>query len=432
MNKNMIRFAVVWFMLFSAVSLRAEDDCGCLSMFNRVVYTNEKLSANTAIQKSYKRVQCSSEYSSHAEAQAAGFELGAEVYGVPLTLGGKFDKNASKQWKKDHCEAEDYKYSSDDQLSFVKQYAPPEFFNSFNTCLNFCADKNRSGISCWADSPTSEHITVAVKWQPFDGAGSPVVNSSLVDGAYNPTLRPGSRDLLPASTILPVGTTMVPLIKSTGKAFVYATIDTSLGDCQVTSRPPAEYDIEFSIGGMIKVGNPLSDTQRQEYSTDSCGTNSDKNRVFCLDGADEVTGYKMSDTCTRFGSGLTNVVKTSATCYTVYGRLKSKGFDAVRACRGTGCWHYNITMTGVKYSKEPLPRATQKVSGLNGTSFSAQYPPQNMPKGGGEVDWSYEAKITEKRGGNKQTIQLSNVNPTAGKYQSRILSDGTVSVWIEE
>lgn len=88
MNTRRFGIAIMWFLLFSTIDVRAEDDCGCLSMFNRVVYTNEKLSTNTAIQKSYKRLQCSSEYSTHAQAQAAGFELGTKVYGVPLKLGG--------------------------------------------------------------------------------------------------------------------------------------------------------------------------------------------------------------------------------------------------------------------------------------------------------------------------------------------------------
>ena len=403
-------------------------DCGCLSMLNRNIYNVITINQSTDIAESFRRIQCASQFSTHAEALEAGFQLSVPIYGVPLQVGGVFTEHLRSSWKEQNCEDQDFQYALSSQISFSQRYVPPALFQSFNTCLDFCRS-GQNGLSCWADTPTEDHVTFAVRWFPPEGVNDPPrVVSSLVGGAYNPTLGQGDIRLFLEGTSIRVGTTTVPLQKLPGPSFVYTQLSTDRGDCAIATRPPATYSLLFRIGARINVAEARSQSFRQEYSTDSCGTNMPVERTFCIDNADVVTGYQISDTCTRFGSGLANVVRTNDRCHLVSGHLRSRGFDVVRACRGTGCWHYNIILTGEQYVERSLSEHEVRLGELQQTSFSARYPAELIPPNSRDINWYYTVTVEETRGDQVSRIQLSDVDESAGRFQSRVTSDGNNKV----
>lgn len=398
-----------------------------------MVFNEEKVTLNSDVALLLKSKQCVENWSSHDEAIQSGISIDTKIYGVPLKIGGSFDKDKVNEWKSNNCKSTDINIDDQKKYSIITKYVPEGVFESYEACLKFQKDEEK-GLKCWANAETDQYVSFAAKWSFPDGTDTslPKVIRSFVDGAVrSDVFAPEQGQIFQKGEEIPMGISYVPLRKLSSGGFVYASVVTDKGACQTIAKPPATYTIKAKISGRAMLPHSVSQTFPNDRETDSCGTNESADREFCIT-ADRVVGYTTSLRCTRCGSGITNVVATRANCYTVYAQFKSCGFDSIRACKGTGCLKYDITITGETDKEEGIPAYEAELNNLRQSRFTIQYPPGRIPRDAKKVNWFYEVQLTEKQGNNEFTTALSQADQAAGKYQSRITQDGSLQVWVSE
>jgi len=391
--------ALLGMLAVGVVATASQQAAACEYIWQRMVFNEETISRNSDVELLLTSRACSEQWSSHNEAIKSGVSVGTVIYGVPVKLGGTFDKDKVKAWKSKNCSSELMHLDDSKRYTLIRKFVPDRVFESYEACLAFEKDQT-PGLKCWANAETDDHVSFAVKWSFPDGTNTelPRVVRSFVDGALrSDAFAPSPGELFEKSEQIPVGVSYVPLRKTLSEGFVYASVATDRGQCQAVAKPPATYSLNAKISGKALLPHPVSQSFTNRRTTDSCGTNESADREFCI-AADRVTGYSTSMGCTRCGSGITNVVATKANCYTVYAQFKSCGFGEVRDCEGTGCLIYDITITGEQDKEQGIPAYEASLTDLRQERFTIQYPPDRLPGGSKGVKWLYEVSVTEKQG----------------------------------
>lgn len=119
-NKFWLSAALVSFSLIRPEAVIAQPANACAVIGQNPVFTQERIESVEEVSSSFKKLQCSSNWSSHQEAINAGIDVGAVVYGVPVEVGGTFDQSEVTQWKSANCSDEDR--SADSQSIISETY----------------------------------------------------------------------------------------------------------------------------------------------------------------------------------------------------------------------------------------------------------------------------------------------------------------------
>lgn len=165
-----IRFlAVLGFLVASYGPLRAQGrDC---EKWIGNVFNQSSIISSEASKKAFEKFTYKANFKDHDEAISAGLDLGVKVYGVPLSVGGKWDQATKDKWMEEH---KDYQKSAEDFQTLryeVIRTIDPNALKAYRDCINtngMRLDATRVGrlvyvsVSCQfgtGDTPFIESIT---------------------------------------------------------------------------------------------------------------------------------------------------------------------------------------------------------------------------------------------------------------------------------
>ena len=205
----------------ASTGIAQSTDCASVlrEAFNTAVRTQSAQSSS-----SYKAWQCSSDFSSHDDAIKSGLDVGAVIYGVPVKVGGTFDRNQVSTWKSANCSSDQRTASSANATYEFVRTITPEAAALVAKCF-----PSGEALACGLTTTGNTAVFTAA-WQRQNGApanAAPKVQSmSVVGGSCQSKFRSGDR-------LVEGGTARICSI-SPEQDFVIA-LSTSSGSCFETA-----------------------------------------------------------------------------------------------------------------------------------------------------------------------------------------------------
>ena len=201
--------------------------------------------------------QCSFKFSNHDEALKAGLNVDAIVYGVPLKVGGTFDKATVDKWREENCSKSSQSASFEGATySYLREVAPGSMA-AFASCVESFQDK--SALAC---TLTREPGMLNLKWRRLAGEkdnAAPVLQRLMVvNGSCNPGV--------PAGKVIFEGGVGSPCTAEASKDLLVMA-ETSRGICSVIAAYPKRV---FSVAGVLTLdGDRTISSDIIEFSTNS-------------------------------------------------------------------------------------------------------------------------------------------------------------------
>jgi hypothetical protein len=201
----------------------SSDESICAAPLSAALLTVRTTSQDSDQNAASTAWQCSFSFSSHDEAIGAGLQVGAVVYGVPLKVGGQFDKKTVDQWKTSNCSRSASSSSfKEATVQYLREVAPGAM-GAFSRCIGDHQDK--SAVTC---SVARESGQFAISWRKLNDepkTAAPVVTRILV---ANGTCASGIAHIVPEGG---TGTLCTP---TPGKDLVVM-VGTTRGLCTATA-----------------------------------------------------------------------------------------------------------------------------------------------------------------------------------------------------
>lgn len=184
--------------------------------------------------------QCGFKFNSHDEAIKAGLDVDTVVYGVPLKIGGKYDKAVVDRWKEENCSKSTQSASFESATyGYLKEVAPGAM-RAYESCLVTTYDKG--ALIC---ELTREPAVLKVKWKRVDGeldsAAPRVERITTTNGTCEP-MATDRRVVIDGG----VGTTCTTLPKRDMAVLV----ETTRGMCAPVSKYPRQV---FAVAGVLRL-----------------------------------------------------------------------------------------------------------------------------------------------------------------------------------
>lgn len=249
----MFRFApsaivAAYFLASITGSASAQPSNACAIIGQNPVFTQERIESVEEVSSSYRKLQCSANWSSHREAMNAGVDVGAVVYGVPIEVGGTFDQTEVNQWKSSNCSDEDR--SADSQSISSETYIRYDSVNA--TAMLSCLQSMFGGQALTCDinqMPTG--VVYNAYWRRTAGEQADAAPKVIGFVAGNVTCE--NVDALAVGKAVPDGGTGVfCALTSAAPIFV---LNTDRGVCTATGTAKAE---EIVLSGKMVLSAPFT------------------------------------------------------------------------------------------------------------------------------------------------------------------------------
>lgn len=223
------------------------DESICSAPLRHALMTVRSSGASAGSNAASVAWQCSFKFSNHDEAINSGVDVGTVVYGVPLKVGGKFDRKQADQWKEQNCSKNTQNASFEGaSYDYLREVAPGAM-SAFVTCIQ--AHASTSALNC---SLTREPTALTVKWRRSDGespAAAPKIHRVMVtNGSCQPGFGPG--------TVVSDGGIGTPCT-TVDKKDLLIMIETSRGLCTTVAPYPKKV---FTIAGKLSLDGDRSIT----------------------------------------------------------------------------------------------------------------------------------------------------------------------------
>ncbi|CAB3754748.1 hypothetical protein [Paraburkholderia humisilvae] len=223
--KNIVTCASLLFPLLFSNIVKADDSI-CAAPLRAALMTVRSSDANTSSSAAATAWQCSFKFSNHDEAIKSGLQVGVVVYGVPLKVGGTFDKNAVDSWREKNCSKSSQDTSFETaSYSYLREVAPGAM-KAFSDCI--IAKNDTGAIAC---DLTRDPGRLTIKWRRTDGelpSAAPKVQRVMVtNGTCSPGIAPG--------TAVSEGGTGTPCVADAKKDLMVL-VDTDRGLCPVVAK----------------------------------------------------------------------------------------------------------------------------------------------------------------------------------------------------
>jgi hypothetical protein len=224
-----VLLALTWTALASPLPAFS-DDTQCAEVLRGGVFNTTRLIDDTASSLSYRSWQCSTEFSSHDQAVAAGLTVGFPIYGIPLKVGATFSNSEVKTWKTANCSQADLKVDRSRATLSLLQVASPEILNAWVACM--ALNSPPSAVACRIDR-SGQNIVFTTHWQRTAGdtAVPKVKYYSAFDSKCTRSLKQGDS--------IDEGGQSVPCTFSAGTAPSFV-LNTSRGSCFTALTIPKE------------------------------------------------------------------------------------------------------------------------------------------------------------------------------------------------
>lgn len=192
----MLRFTLNTTMILVSLTTvtYAADENICAAPLRAALMTVTQSGSASGSSEASTAWQCSFKFSNHDEAIAAGLNVGAVVYGVPLQIGGTFNKQNTDQWKEENCSNNTKNAAFEAaSYSYLRQVAPGAM-NAYVACIQ--ATANKGALEC---TLTREPSALTIKWRRTDGElenAAPEVRRLMVtNGSCEPGIPKGAKVL---------------------------------------------------------------------------------------------------------------------------------------------------------------------------------------------------------------------------------------------
>jgi hypothetical protein len=252
MTRSVFGFAICGLLLSSPTM--AQQSC---EVFVKDAFNTSLRKSGASSSSSFKSWQCTTEFSSHDQAISAGLDVGAVIYGVPVSLGGTFDKSQVDNWKKNNC--------SEEQRSANQKSASYEFVRTFSpeaaTLAAKCLDATMGprALSCEI-SGTGKTPVFSAQWRRTDGDAVPpkVKKFTVSGGECKPTF-------VTDETISEGGRPAICEIADEKDLIV--ALETDRGSCfQTVSK---SFQSEIIAGNVVLTGNKIVQSEVVEIRPDA-------------------------------------------------------------------------------------------------------------------------------------------------------------------
>lgn len=224
-------------LFLSSARAQGPDYSICATPLNSALKTIQTSNTGNSQSSASTAWQCSFKFSNHDQALAAGLNVGAVVYGVPLKVGGTWNQTDVNTWKDENCSKSTQAASFESAtMTYLEQVAPGAF-DAFSSCVANL--HNTSALVCSIDSNNA----LTVKWRRNDGqpaADAPIVSSfTVANGSCTPALTAGTAIKEGGN-----GSICTPIAKKT----LIAMTETNVGVCKaVIAYKKTVYPIPASL-----------------------------------------------------------------------------------------------------------------------------------------------------------------------------------------
>lgn len=231
-----------------AIQAQALSDNICALPLRSALMTVKVNTAGGSAASAATAWQCSFKFSSHDEAIKAGLDVDTVVYGVPLKVGGKFDKKVVDQWRDENCSKSTQNASFESSSYGYLREVAPGAMKAYEACLVATYDKG--ALTC---ELTREPALLKIKWKRVEGelpsAAPKIQRITPTNGSCEPMLS-ADRTVLEGG----VGTTCT----AQPKRDMAVLVETDRGMCAPISKYPRQI---FSVVGSLRL-----DSDRQVVS----------------------------------------------------------------------------------------------------------------------------------------------------------------------
>ena len=147
-------------LLLSAGTSKADCDAAQTAFIDQTV-----ISQGAAQQNAFENYLYQEHFQTHDEAIKAGIAVGVPVYGVPLQIGGTFDKTTKDAWYQQHQQYAAGASSVQQNFFLLQQSASPVAFAAWAACN----DDQAVGLKASLREVGPELLLLKVNWMPTDG-----------------------------------------------------------------------------------------------------------------------------------------------------------------------------------------------------------------------------------------------------------------------
>src|SRR5207253_562070 len=172
------------FVSITAASAQ-QPDC---SAFVRDAFNTSLKSEGASSSKTFHAWECTTEFSSHDDAINSGLDVGVVYQGVPIKIGGTFDKATQDAWKKTHCATKDATSdAASNRLEFIRTFAP-EAAALAAKCLD--AAYGPRAVYCSLSDGATPVFNAEWRRTAGDNANPVVRRFTVQNGSCSPKLQP--------------------------------------------------------------------------------------------------------------------------------------------------------------------------------------------------------------------------------------------------
>jgi hypothetical protein len=153
---------------------------GCDEVLKHGIFNQIQINSDARLKETFYQWLYDMDFQTHDEAISSGLSVGFVVYGVPLQLGGKFDKQQKDQWRREHAQYENRNVSASEKYSILTSTVSATLMNAWLSCEGWeLANRVFGAVAVDRGGDTAE---VQVFWNPIEGdlGANPVVNSSEI------------------------------------------------------------------------------------------------------------------------------------------------------------------------------------------------------------------------------------------------------------
>lgn len=208
-------------------------DCG--QILRQGIFNDVTIHTSAQMVHDYNQFIYASDFGTHDQAIAAGINVGAPVYGIPVQVGGTFTNQEKDAWRTQHAEYRNDHLTLSQKYDSATKQVDQGIVRAWLECISRV--DQRSGLTAKLDDTAPGSPILSVSWIPLpgDAGGLPKVSKSSMIGG---TRIDGQTILYPVGSVLKLGidANKVALRRNAHDTLVVS-ISTNRGDVVATVLP---------------------------------------------------------------------------------------------------------------------------------------------------------------------------------------------------
>jgi hypothetical protein len=188
-------------LLFLVVSptIALGDDCStsCGDILKAPIFKTTTVKSGAQFKDSFRKLLCSAQWSSYADAQRAGIAIDLPIFDIPIPLDVNWNSTKQQTWQNKNCSAEERNSDYTSSYYFASYAVDPVTATAWSQCIK---DKCLPQSIVCSLTQTETSVVFEAKWRRSPGepdSSAPKVKTF----AFNNTQCSNANDLAPSKTI---------------------------------------------------------------------------------------------------------------------------------------------------------------------------------------------------------------------------------------